>query len=290
VSGVGSSTRRPRTTSRAKEVNILRNRKLTALLKDRGRITFNWGGTSMVWRVRYRRAPMQGYADTETLTFPRRDRWKTAELEWRGYAMTDSMTKGEKLQEQERPGHHQRLRPDRQEPDRRHAGELLRGAVHRRRRRRQLEAHPRPRFFSGTSGASAGNFIAKPSTATPRSHRPGQLRRQPGRAPGPSGKGDAHYDFWSPDPHRHTEHRLALADEDVAGDVHRGDALRHHVLQKNKTNKGSLDVIFFNTELYRQFLEQARRSRAHHHPAQQPATARSSSSASRTSPTSTGST
>src|ERR1700694_1045194 len=78
-------------------LNILRNRKLTAMLKARGRITFDWGGDTMVWRIRYRRAPMQGYADAEVLTFPRRDRWKTAELEWRGYASTDSMTKQERL-------------------------------------------------------------------------------------------------------------------------------------------------------------------------------------------------
>src|SRR5262245_55911183 len=82
---------------RAEEVNILRNRKLTALLKERGRITMNWGGDHMDFKVRYRRAPMQGYADTDTLTFPRRDRWKTATLPWRGYAITDSMTKGERL-------------------------------------------------------------------------------------------------------------------------------------------------------------------------------------------------
>src|SRR5947209_7511693 len=82
---------------KGEEVNILRNRKLTAMLKEKGRLTFNWSGDYMDWKVRYRRAPMQGYADTETLTFPRRDRWKTAQLGWRGYALTDSMTKQEKL-------------------------------------------------------------------------------------------------------------------------------------------------------------------------------------------------
>jgi hypothetical protein len=32
---------------RQREVNTLRNRKLTALLKKRGRITFGWSGTAM---------------------------------------------------------------------------------------------------------------------------------------------------------------------------------------------------------------------------------------------------
>src|ERR1700727_3292797 len=82
---------------KGEEVNILRNRKLTAMLKSRGRITFNWAGEHVDWKIRYKRAPMQGYADTDTLTFPRRDRWKTATLPWRGYALTDSRTKGERL-------------------------------------------------------------------------------------------------------------------------------------------------------------------------------------------------
>jgi hypothetical protein len=82
---------------RDEEINILRNRKLLAMLKEKGRITFNHSGDLMDWKVRYKRAPMVGYADSDTLTFSRRDRWKTAQLEWRGYAATDSMTKMERL-------------------------------------------------------------------------------------------------------------------------------------------------------------------------------------------------
>jgi hypothetical protein len=78
-------------------VNILRNRKLLAMMQERGRITINHSGDLMDWKVRYKRAPMQGYADSDTLTFSRRDRWKTAQLDWRGYAATDSMTKLERL-------------------------------------------------------------------------------------------------------------------------------------------------------------------------------------------------
>jgi hypothetical protein len=82
---------------RQEEVNILRNRKLTALLKKRGRITFNWSGTGMDWKVRYRRTPLTGFADGDTITFARQDHDKTAFLEWRGYSAADAMTKGEYL-------------------------------------------------------------------------------------------------------------------------------------------------------------------------------------------------
>lgn len=82
---------------KGEEPNVLRNRKLTALLMDRGRIKYNVSGTEYDWKVRYKRAPLIGYADGDTLSFPRQNRWKTAELPWRGYASTDSMTKKEKL-------------------------------------------------------------------------------------------------------------------------------------------------------------------------------------------------
>ena len=83
---------------REEEINILRNRKLLALLQKRGRITFNWSGIAMDWKVRYRRAPLVGFADGDTVTFARQDRDKTATLDWRGYSASDALTKGEFLQ------------------------------------------------------------------------------------------------------------------------------------------------------------------------------------------------
>ena len=79
------------------EVAILRNRVLTAMLKSRGRFTYNWGGERMDWKVEYKRNRLDGYADGDNLIFSRKDRWKSANLGWRGYAMTDAMTKVERL-------------------------------------------------------------------------------------------------------------------------------------------------------------------------------------------------
>src|SRR5262245_29212400 len=79
------------------EVNVLRNRKLSALLQKRGRISYNWSGTAMDWKVQFRRVPLTGFADGDTVTFARQDRHKTAGLDWRGYSAADSMTKGEFL-------------------------------------------------------------------------------------------------------------------------------------------------------------------------------------------------
>jgi hypothetical protein len=83
---------------REEEINILRNRKTLALMKKRGRISYNHSGTAVDWKVRYRRAPLVGFADGDTVTFARQDRDKTAAIDWRGYSASDAMTKGEFLQ------------------------------------------------------------------------------------------------------------------------------------------------------------------------------------------------
>jgi predicted metal-dependent peptidase len=67
------------------ENDITRNRKLLAMLQARGRITFNHSGTDMDWKIRFKRAIPKGYADMDTVTFPRRNRHKTAVLGYRGY-------------------------------------------------------------------------------------------------------------------------------------------------------------------------------------------------------------
>ncbi len=78
-------------------VEVLRNRKLLAILNDRGRVTMNGSGTEMQWQIRYKQAPMQGFDDSDTITFSRVNRWKNGVLPWRGYVGADSMTKREKI-------------------------------------------------------------------------------------------------------------------------------------------------------------------------------------------------
>lgn len=83
---------------RKEEVNILRRRRLLAMMEKKGRITFNHKGERMDWKVRFKRAPLGYFADADTQSFPGRDKRKTASLDWRGYTATDSMTKFQRLQ------------------------------------------------------------------------------------------------------------------------------------------------------------------------------------------------
>lgn len=81
---------------------MLRNRKLWAILNDRGRITFNNSGAGpnnndFDWKVQYRQVPMTPYSDGQTLTFAPQNLWKSAALDYRGYTMQDSIGILEKL-------------------------------------------------------------------------------------------------------------------------------------------------------------------------------------------------
>lgn len=82
---------------RGEEIAIRRNRKLLAMLEKKRRMRFNQSGDGIDWKVRYRRANMVVNNGEQTLDFARVNRHKTAQLDFEGYAIVDSMTKRERL-------------------------------------------------------------------------------------------------------------------------------------------------------------------------------------------------
>ena len=86
---------------RQETVNVLRNRALLAMLESKGRISMNNSGTKFNWKVEYKRAPMNDFADGDVITFGRIDRHKTAELpNDRSYVLPEMMSKIDTLQNQ----------------------------------------------------------------------------------------------------------------------------------------------------------------------------------------------
>lgn len=79
------------------ENNVMRNRKWLAKLQADGQVTYNWSGDQMEWRLQYRQHSMTGIAEGDSLTFSRPDLFVKANLEYRGYALTDFVSKKEKL-------------------------------------------------------------------------------------------------------------------------------------------------------------------------------------------------
>lgn len=240
------------------EVNILRNRKLLAMLEARGRITFNHSGLLMDWKVRYKRAPMSGYADSDTLTFSRRDRWKTAQQEWRGYAATDSMTKLERLKNKgteaiikiySEIGSNLMDDMDDQFGDELYIDGAATGNS---KRIHGIES------FLGYSGASPGGYVALPNStyaglSCTLGNYGGSWSTTGGNVEWPTGTGDAHYDFWSPLIVDYQDTLWSATTKTWPNTCR--EALRYGIIKgrKNKSKKGQLDLSLLNDELYRQF-------------------------------------
>ena len=73
------------------EESMLRNYQLGALLESAGRVNFNNSGEGFDWPVQYRLHSVEGNTGETQRNFSRRNLWKTANLEYRGYQVTDSM-------------------------------------------------------------------------------------------------------------------------------------------------------------------------------------------------------
>lgn len=240
---------------KGEEVNILRSRKLTAMAKAKGRFTMNWSGDDMVWRIRYRRAPMQGYADTDTMSFKRQDRWKTARIDWRGYNATDAMSKGERLKNrgvQAIIDVYAQVSKSLLEDMEEHFSEEFYvdgNATGNSKRMHGMES------FLGSGAAITGGFVRTPSDTF--AGLSTALGNYGGSWSGnwPTGTGDAHYDFYSPLLVDYTGTGWAAATKTWPNTC--TESLRYGIMksQKNKTNKGKLDVVMLESELYRLFLE-----------------------------------
>lgn len=73
------------------EEAFLRNYQIGALLEANGRVNYNNTGEGFDWPVQYRIHAVEGNTGETTRNFVRRNLWKTAYLEFRGYQATDSM-------------------------------------------------------------------------------------------------------------------------------------------------------------------------------------------------------
>jgi hypothetical protein len=73
------------------EESMLRNYQLGALLESAGRVNYNNSGEGFDWPVQYRLHKVEGNTGETQRNFARRNLWKTANLEYRGYQVTDTM-------------------------------------------------------------------------------------------------------------------------------------------------------------------------------------------------------
>ena len=247
---------------RGEETNVLRNRKLTALMRDRGRIKFNASGEQLDWKIRYKRAPLFGFADSDTLTFSRRNRWKTAVLPWRGYAVTDSMTKKEKLMNKNveaivkiYDGIARILMEDLED----HFGDEM--YIDGNAAGNSKRIHGAESWNAATETINISTGVARTANAADKAGAPADtyaglltnLGNYGGTWTGswPQGSGDAHYDFWAPVIVNYTSTAFPGTTFAANGD----EAIRYMLLsaQKNRSRKGEMDLVLLEKDMYNDF-------------------------------------
>lgn len=250
---------------RGEENNVMRARKLTALLKERGRIQYNAAGEQLDWKVKYKRAPLFGFADSDTLTFSRRNRWKTAVLPWRGYAMTDSMTKKEKLMNKSVEAIvkvYNSIAKNLMEDIEEEFGDEL--YIDGNASGNSKRIHGLESFLAATQTINVSTGAYRTANAADRAGAPSDtyaglstiLGNYGGTWTGswPEGTGEAHYDFWTPVLINYTSTAFGGATDTWAA---QGDeALRYMLIsaQKNRSKRGEIDMTLLEKLLYNDLL------------------------------------
>lgn len=82
---------------KGEEDSVFRNRVLLALCKSKGQVLMNYAGDGIQWELRVKRAAMQVNNGAQSLMFNGVSRHVPMFLDYEGYAITDFVTKREKL-------------------------------------------------------------------------------------------------------------------------------------------------------------------------------------------------
>jgi hypothetical protein len=241
---------------KGEEINILRNRKFLALMQSRGRVTYNHSGESMDWKVRYRRSPLVGYADGDTLTFARTNKWKTANLDWRGYTVQDSMTKFETLQNRSTEAivklYDNVMKILKDDIDDQFGDEFYvdGNAAGNSKRIHGFESCLTATEDADEGAGTAGDTYAGLVTT---------LGNYGGTWTGtwPAGSGDSHYDFWTPLVVNVTSTFAGFPTSTNTFAAQGDECIRWGIIncQKNKSKRGMLDLILLDRTYYMNFLE-----------------------------------
>lgn len=80
------------------EQTTFRQFKVFAALEGNGRVAMNQGGRGFDWQVRYRNQPVTSNNGESPRVFARHNLWQRAYLPYRGYTVTDQVTKREMLE------------------------------------------------------------------------------------------------------------------------------------------------------------------------------------------------
>lgn len=238
---------------RGAEPNVLRNRKVTAMIQARGRLTYDHSGDAITWRLQFKDISLQGVSDGTSLTFASVDQFKTLTLPVRGYAATNAMHKKERLMNKSTEAIvnvYSEIAPLMLQGIEAGFGDEM--YVDGNATGNELKLHGIESFM-GNSGAASGGYIGTPSDAYAGINT--DLAYYGGNWSGswPTGSGDAHYDWVSPLLVDYTDTAWSATTKTWPNTC--VEALRYGIIKgkKNKSTTGMLDMIILDGELYRQF-------------------------------------
>lgn len=262
---------------KGEEVNVLRNRKILAMILDRGRMKMNCSGLTHDWRVRYRQASLTGFADNDTITFSKQNRWKSASLPWRGYVITDQITEFEKEKNKGEAAlinvYKQMAKTLMEDAEEKFGDEVY---IDGEATGNTDRFHGIESFFS-TSGAGTkqpiglcndtyAGLVTTLANYGGTWSATGSTTETP-TGDWPTGTGDSSFDFWTPLVVDFTSAVATSASNGTTGWAASTktwpntclEALRYGIThtQKNKSKRGLLDLITLESEMYRQFKDKA---------------------------------
>jgi hypothetical protein len=245
------------------ERNIFRNRKTWALIRQKGLIFTDGSGTQQDWKVEYREAPIRPFGADTGLVYARINRWFTAQLEWRGYALTDAMGLMEQAQNKGQQAiinvFGQKAESLMNDATRKLGDELyVDGTI----TDNSLRFHGVPSFLSYTIDSNTyttDRGVTHRPTALPAAfyaNRSCVLGALGGSWQGlwPDGQGDTEYDAWSP---KITHYGSDYFGATPTWDANGHPALAYHIIHSYDNNEGmglegttGLDLITMSPRMY----------------------------------------
>lgn len=249
------------------EESFARNFAFMAQIEAAGRIQYNQAGRGFDWPVQYRIHDIEGNTGETERNWVRKNLWKTASLEYRGYQATDMMYNKEFKENRGEEG----------------VVKVMDGFLTRLTTsiKQALGTHPyidgsatgNEEYWHGLNSMFATNGTVNISTGAQRSANTLDLVAYPndtyaglstvlGNYGGanesshiwPAGIADSEYDFWSP--------LIAIADSQVHGGASdtfaaQGDEVMRYGLincQRNSSMDGQIDTIMLSRNFYNDFL------------------------------------
>lgn len=231
--------------------NIIRKRKMLALLESRKRIKFGEGGNNLVWRAKSKRASLKTLGESGPLDFETVDRHDTATLPWIVYAVDDSLSKHNKLKNKGAQAiislietKTDDLMDDMRDefPEKFYVDSSVAG------NEEELSGFE---TWMGNSGALSGSKVGDPSDLYAGIYTDLGVMGSTWTGNWPDGHGPADYDYWSPLIVDYTNAGWSPTTDTWVNTC--TEAMRHAILHAS-SNKAKLTTIMLAKDLYEDFL------------------------------------